>query len=267
MAQDTILVEKDGHVATITMNRPDVLNALAHEQFEALQDAWRALNDDDDVRAVIVTGAGRGFCSGADLINFDLSSREGRRPVIGASQDWLKPLLEIKQPTIAAVNGVAVGAGLGIALACDIRIASEAARFSAIFKRIGMVATDGVAWLLPRHVGLGKTFELVYSGDIIDAREAERIGMVNEVVPADRLMDRAREMAQSIADGPPLALQLSKKMIYGGLSLSYEEYLVTQQYSSLVNRTYASHDIQEGARASKEKRPPRFRGMTGAPPA
>ena len=160
-----------------------------------------------------------------------------------------------------------MGAGLGIALACDIRIASEAARFSAIFKRIGMVATDGVAWLLPRHVGLGKTLELVYSGDIIDAREAERIGMVDEVVPADGLMARARELAQSIADGPPLALQLSKKMIYGGLSLSYEEYLVTQQYSSLVNRTYASHDIQEGARASKEKRPPRFRGMTGAPPA
>ena len=256
MDNQDILIDREGHVAVVTFNRPKVLNAMTTDHFRRLIDICDELKGDAEVRAVIFTGTGKGFCAGADLSKTDMTGSDRKPFGMGESMDFIGPIMDLGKPTIAAVNGTAVGAGIAIAAACDIRIASEEARFSAIFRRIGMVATDGATWLLPRVVGLAKALELIYSGDIVDARESERIGLVSYVVPADDLMPRARAMAQQFADGPPFAIQLSKHLVYGGLSRTFQEQLLSQEYANVSNRAFAGHDIKEGTTAFREKRPP-----------
>lgn len=261
MADDNVLLEQSDGVAVITLNRPDLLNAMTRDMFETVRGYVQELGEDPEVRVVILTGSGRGFCSGVDVSGHDFSSNDGRRPLAHKPPDTPGLLRVLPKPTIAAVNGVAVGAGLGLALACDIRIASEEARFSTMFARIGLPALDGVGWLLPRVVGPSKAMELLYSGEMINAVEAERIGLVSSVTASDDLMDRSMAMATLFAQNAPFGVATSKYLVRESLTRGYEDYMNVQYAASLDNRIFAAHDIQEAAQARKEKRSPIFRGV------
>ena len=260
MANDELLYEVSDRVATVTLNRPDALNALTQSMLDEFDRIWDRVDEDDEVRVVVVTGAGRGFCSGIDLKQTDMADQKRRRPKLDYANQWTARIQRVSKPIIAAVNGAAVGGGLGLALACDIRIASDRARFSAIFANIGMPVLDGVGGMLPRTVGLSKALELIFTADIIDAAEAQRIGLVSYTVPHDELMDRSLEMARKIAGGPQMALAMSKHVVYNSLGRGYVDHLVYQNLAIVANATYASHDIAEGGRAFRERRKPEFRG-------
>lgn len=258
---DILIRETRDRVATWTLNRPEALNALDSELLDRLGDACREANEDPSVRAVVITGAGRAFCSGGDVKGAGFTSGIASAHESDPAEHWAALLLGVRKPTIAAVNGIAAGGGLSLVLACDVRIASERARFSAIFARIGMSVLDGAGWLLPRAVGHSKALELLYTAEIIEAAEAARIGIVGSVVPHEQLLERAWELAGRIAANPPVALQLSKRVVYGGLDKTFLEYLHVQWAAQRENVELARHDIEEGARAFREKRAPRFRGL------
>ena len=261
MATNDILIDKRGHIAVVTLNRPEAMNAMNREMSEAVQDIGEELNRDQDVRAVILTGAGRGFCAGADIKSRDFSSSAGRVPQIYADGSSPESFRDIRKPTIAAVNGAAVGVGFAMALGCDMRVASENARFSTAFAKIGIPALDGVAWTLPRIVGEAKALELIYSAEMIDAREAERIGIVSYVTPPEQLMEKALELATAFVGSPPFVNYLSKHLVREAETKTYHDFLPLQYSAALNNRAYGSHDVQEAAAARKDKRPPRYKGV------
>ncbi|MGA0731997.1 MAG: enoyl-CoA hydratase/isomerase family protein, partial [Ilumatobacteraceae bacterium] len=209
---ETLIVDEADRVVTITMNRPRRKNAANSVMWEELSDVVRALHSADDVRAVILTGAGGDFCSGADVSGEETRSRHMLHSMrhIG---DLCLSLQRLAQPTVAKVRGVAAGAGLNMALACDMVIAAEGARFSEIFARRGLVVDFGGSWLLPRLVGMHRAKELVLLADIIDAAEADRIGLVNRVVPEAELDDTVDAIAARLAAGPPIALAMSKRLL------------------------------------------------------
>jgi 2-(1,2-epoxy-1,2-dihydrophenyl)acetyl-CoA isomerase len=256
---DGLLVEVDGPVATLTLDRPAALNALTVPVKVALRKALESIARDRAVRAVILTGAGRAFCAGQDLAERDepdaapleVEIRERYNPIIRA-------LRSMGQPVIAAVNGVAAGAGASLAFACDLRIAAEEARFVLAFGRIGLVPDSGATWFLPRLVGAAKASELAFVGDPIDAAEALRLGLVSRVVPGDQLLTEARALADRIAEGAPLALALTKEALGRSATIDLEEALEGE--AKLQGITGASEDHAEGLAAFREKRPPRFRG-------
>jgi len=225
----------------------------------ALREALEALAADRTVRAVILTGAGRAFCAGQDLAErerpdaapLEVEVRERYNPIIRA-------IRSMGQPVIAAVNGVAAGAGASLAFACDLRIAAEEARFVLAFGRIGLVPDSGATWFLPRLVGSARAAELALVGDPIDAAEALRLELVSKVVPADQLMDEARRMAGRLAEGAPLALALTKEALQRSLTIDLEEALEGE--AKLQGIAGASADHAEGMAAFREKRPPRFSG-------
>ena len=261
MGYTTIISERVGDVAVITLNRPDTLNALNLALTEELADAIDGAQK-DGVRALLLTGAGRGFCSGADL-----AAGEGKGHP--SSNDLLRTirmplgyhamlLREFPRPTVAAVNGAAVGAGFGLALACDIRIAAQSARFSAIFAKRALSPDYGCTQTLPTIVGMSKALELMYTGDIIDSSEAERIGMVSRVVPDDELSEVAMELAQKLASGPSIAHALTKKMVYTAHERTFEEQLWMEGQASTASGS--SEDRKEGLRAFVERREPKFQG-------
>ncbi len=264
MNYNTIILTKEEGVATLTLNRPEKLNAWNEEmQTEALQ-ALEEIRCDSEVRVLVVTGAGRGFSSGADLTA--MAQREQGLPTGRATLSTLPGVVELTyelrnldRPTIAAVNGVAAGAGFGIALACDIRIASEQARFSQIFVKRGLVPDSGCTYFLTKLLGTAKACELMFTGDFVDAAEAERLGIVNKVVPHDELMNETMALAKRIASGPPLTIELIKRAIYTGFSetdlrhqLHYEMYL--------QRMAMATEDFREGVTSFLEKREPKFKG-------
>jgi 2-(1,2-epoxy-1,2-dihydrophenyl)acetyl-CoA isomerase len=252
-------VEIDGPVATLTLDRPAALNALTVPVKLALREVLEGLAGDRSVRAVILTGAGRAFCAGQDLAEreapdaapLDVELRERYNPIIRA-------LRSMGQPVIAAVNGVAAGAGASLAFACDLRIAAEEARFVLAFGRIGLVPDSGATWFLPRLVGPAKAAELAFVGDPVDAAEALRIGLVSRVVPADQLMPEARSLADRIAEGAPLAMALTKQALQRSASTTLDEALATE--ADLQGIAGASGDHAEGLTAFREKRPPKFAG-------
>jgi 2-(1,2-epoxy-1,2-dihydrophenyl)acetyl-CoA isomerase len=267
MAYESIILEKSDGIATLTLNRPDKLNSLNHKILQEMVKAIDDAREDDEIKVLVVTGAGRAFCSGADLSS-EVYGTDPRQPGInrpfrlepfvsfGAA---MKRLRSFHKPIIAAVNGVVVGGGLGMACLCDVRIASEQAKFSAIFVKRGLVADCGVTYTLPRLVGTQKALELMWTGDIIDAREAERIGLVSKVVPHDQLIAAVRELAAKIARGPSVAIELVKKMVYEGLeadnfssSIAYEGW--AQEMCLLTD------DTKEAMNAFLEKREPKFTG-------
>ncbi|MCX5996161.1 MAG: enoyl-CoA hydratase/isomerase family protein [Chloroflexi bacterium] len=267
MPYKLITVEIADEVATLTLSRPDKLNCLnapiLHEMSAALID----LNKNEDVKALILTGAGRSFCSGADLSEQpygtdknqpDISRAEHITPFV--SFGWVvKQIEEFTKPVIAAVNGIAAGGGLALALSADIRIASENATFSAIFVKRGLVPDCGVSYYLPRLVGISKALELMWSGDKIDAKEAERIGMVNKVVAPDHLIQSAQEFAQGLAKGPSLAIEMIKCMAYTSLkSDSVITQMAVEDFMQQVCRE--SEDVREGVMGFLEKRQPKFKG-------
>ena len=264
MSEDSrILVERKGHVAVLTFNRPEVLNAFSEGMGKLMATRLQELNDDDDVRVVVFTGAGAGFCSGKDLKRANnLEKPAPRSPyrMLNFHEHNIASIRTFAKPTIAAVNGVAVGAGLGVSLACDLRIASTEARFSAIFAKRGIPAQDAVAAFLPQIVGVPKALELLYTARMVGAQEALDIGLVGEVVPAERLMERALEVAEQIAAGPPLAMAMIKQVVYRGLGRSSDDQLALQILATYVNAANAADDIKEANAAFKERRPPRFKG-------
>ncbi len=258
-----ITSELDNHVATITLNRPEVMNALNREMYAELEQAFRDAHRDPEVRCVVLTGAGRAFCSGDDVKQIMLGEqrdetvtrlREARpRPTPAAAA-----VLECDKPVIAAVNGPAVGWGMDLTLFCDIRIASESAKFGELFIKRGLVADIGGLWRLPRVVGPSKAAELLFTGDVIDAREAERIGLVSRVVPPDELRTAAMEIARKIAANPPIAMRYMKEGLRKSVHASMQE--MGEYVGSSLAYLFTTEDHKEGAMSFVERREPVFRG-------
>lgn len=257
---ETIRYELDQGVLTITLNRPDVLNALNDQMAKDLLAALKQAGRDDQVRALIITGAGRGFCAGQDLKS--ISDQAGPRSIGEHLRKTWNPIVlgirQLEKPVIAAVNGAAAGAGCSLALACDLRIAGESARFIEIFARVGLIPDSGSTFLLPRLVGLARTFEMMFTTDPVDAATAERWGLINQVVPDDRLLDEARDLARRLAAGPTRAYGLTKRAVNRALTLDFAGALEYEAYLQEVAGRTADH--QEGVRAFLEKREPRYEG-------
>ncbi len=255
----TVDLSIEGAVATVTLNRPEKLNALTLDMRALLVETFEKLRFDDAVRAIIVTGAGRGFCSGADV------GRMGGEDLLGyrhhlqkGGHAFIRALHAIEKPTIAAVRGPAVGIGWSIALACDLILASKTARFSQIFRRIGLAPDGGAIWFLSRRIGVLKAKELVFSARFVEAEEALSLGLVNDVVEDEELMEKARALAADLAEGPTFALGLAKKLFAAAVGPSLEDYL---EIESLVQpQLHHTDDNAEGIAAFREKRPPKFIG-------
>ena len=254
----------DDGILLITMNRPDQMNALSEDISDGIMNAALETKRNDDIRAVVLTGAGRGFCAGADLTAGGPASGGSGVPGRSAIVDKLGPgevieaLAYADVPIIGAINGAAAGAGFGLALCCDIRIASDQARLGSIFIKRGVGSDWGASYWLPRIVGLSKAYELFYSGDLLNADEALKIGLVNRVVPHDSLMEETLAYARMIANGPPLAYTYTRRALIQSLSNSLRDHLTlewTQQRELL-----GTNDGREGFRAFVEHRDPEFKG-------
>lgn len=258
---DTVLVDVSDHIGTLTLNRPDKLNALSGEMMEVLTAIIERLAEAKEVRCVVVTGAGRGFCSGGDIASMasgEALPNENPAARLRRLEETSRLLHEMPKPTIAQVNGPAAGAGLSIALACDMRIAGESARFGTAFVRVGFSGDFGGTWMLQRLVGPAKARELYFTGDLIDAPEAERIGLVNRVVPDDKLADETRALAERIAKGPPIALARMKQNMNLGLVSDYSSLLDAEAENMIM--TGMTEDNREAIKAFLEKRSPTFHG-------
>lgn len=255
-------VDEATSVATITLNRPERLNALTFEVYAELRDLFAALESEDRVRAIVLTGAGRGFCSGGDVeeIIGALFDRDfgGLREFTRMTCDLIRNIRRCKKPVIAALNGTTAGAGAVIATACDLRIASETAKIAFLFVRVGLSGADmGASWLLPRIVGLGRATELLMTGDFIDARRAYEIGLYHRVVPADQVLAEATAYAERLARGPSPALAVTKEALDSEFSQDLESAL---QYESDVQAALMDDpNFREAYEAFREKREPRFR--------
>lgn len=259
---DTIRLSIEDGVAWITLNRPDRLNAFAGRMRDDLHDAIDRAATSPEVRVIVITGAGRGFCTGADVeVMSDLLSRgddatfEG---LVEAGMRVVRRLARVEQPVIAAVNGPAAGAGASLALACDFRIASERATIGFTFNRIGLHPDWGATHSLPRLVGPGRAAELVMTGRMVDAREAERIGLFQQVFADDWFLDEVRKLAKELAAKPPLALKLAKRTLAASPTSDLDAMLTAEREQQM--RCFRSADAREGITAFNEKRKPVFRG-------
>jgi 2-(1,2-epoxy-1,2-dihydrophenyl)acetyl-CoA isomerase len=256
---DAIARDFASGVLTLTLNRPDALNSFNIEMKEALLGALKDAARDKAVRVVVLTGAGRAFSAGQDL-------KERQQPGIGDLGTELRlrynPIIlamrRLEKPIIGAINGVAAGAGISVALACDIRIASESASFMEVFGRVGLVPDTGSSWFLPRLVGYARAAEMIFTTDPVDAATAERIGLVNRVVPAEQLMNEAKALAARLAQAAPIALALAKRGLNRALETNLERALEFEaELQAIAGR---SKDYNEGVAAFVEKRPPHFTG-------
>jgi 2-(1,2-epoxy-1,2-dihydrophenyl)acetyl-CoA isomerase len=256
---DIVLTDIKDHLATVTLNRPEKLNALNADLLDALPGILQALADDKDVRCVVLTGAGRGFCAGGD-ISAMASGMIAEEPVVRLrrQEEASRLLHEMPKPTIAMINGPVAGAGLSLALACDIRIAAESARMGTAFARVGFSGDFGGTWMLQRLVGPAKARELYFTGELMDAREAERLGIVNRTVPDDRLREETMALAQKIVNGPPIALARMKQNLNQALVSDYSTLLQAEAEGMIM--TGMTQDHREAARAFLEKRAPVFQG-------
>ncbi len=268
MDYEQILYEKSDGIGTITLNRPERRNAftptMIREWAAALEDA----RIDTSVGVVIVTGAGKGFCAGADLRGGEGAEiQSADRPTTAADfRHWLRDSVHyvpravalLDKPYIAAVNGAAVGAGMDMCSMADMRIVSETARFAMAYVKVGLVPGDGGCYYLPRIVGLAKALELIWTGDFFDAEEAVRIGYASKAVPADELLPATRELAQRIVEGPAVAIQLAKQLVYRSYDSTVEQALEAANQAMAIVRS--TEDSREGPRAFAEKRLPQFKG-------
>lgn len=263
-----LLFDVQDHIATITLNRPDALNAFSVPMIEAWVAALEACRDREDIRVVVLTGAGRAFCSGGDV----RAMREGKGFLAQGDEEidtyttglarknslWKLiqrvplTLEQVDKPVLAAVNGDAIGAGCDMALMCDLRVASSAARFSEGYVKLGIVPGDGGAYFLPKLVGMAKALELLLTGDMIDAQEAERIGLVNRVVPQERLLEETYALARKIAAQPPIAVRMIKRATYQSQRTDLRTALdLVSSHMAIVTET---EDHLEAVRALLEKR-------------
>jgi 2-(1,2-epoxy-1,2-dihydrophenyl)acetyl-CoA isomerase len=260
-----IIYEKSGNVATVTLNRPQKLNAyseiMVHEILAALGDA----RDDDEIRAVIITGTGRGFCSGGDIgRDFQYPARyrghrmESMLEMRENMHELVKFLQRFDKPTIAAVNGAAVAGGLTLALSCDFRIAAESARLGDTSLKFALIPDEGGAYLFPRFLGLEKALKMSLLSEVYTAHQALGLGLVTEVVPDGELTTRARNWAERLAAGPPIAIRITKRMMYKQLTMGLDNALEDAALGTMVANY--TEDVKEGIAAFHEKRPPKFKG-------
>ncbi|MGB4862479.1 MAG: enoyl-CoA hydratase [Tepidiformaceae bacterium] len=261
-----LLVEQEGYVLTITLNRPDRLNAISIPMLRALSSTLQAANVDRDVRSIILTGSGRGFCSGLDLKAQDPGSDSGDSVQLGGSGYQMfdlhnsPPIVinRMDKPIVCALNGAAAGYGMDLALGCDIRIASENAKMGAVFAKRGIVPESGGCWYLPRLLGWARAAEVAFLGDVLDAQKSLEIGLVNKVVPHDDLMAEAKAWALKIANNAPLAVQATKRMMRLGQDETFEA-AVDHILLQLLPLT-RTEDFRESLSAFAERREPTFKG-------
>lgn len=258
--ESTIIHAVQEGIGTITFNRPERRNAFT---FEMLEEAARVLamyRDDPAVRVIVLTGAGESFCAGGDVKNMNrpISVAQRKSDLWKRMQVVPKMLATVDKPVIAMINGDAVGGGMDIALMCDIRVACETARFSQAYVRLGLAPGDGGAFFLVRLIGLGRALELLLTGDFVDAREAERLGIVNHVVPHSELADRTYTIARKLASLPPLSVQTTKRLTYQ--SLQSEMVAALELASSQAAILASTDDHAEAVRSFREKRPATYRG-------
>jgi enoyl-CoA hydratase len=252
-------LEKEPPLAYITINRPEVMNALSNALTEELGQAFDEVEKDEEIRVLIITGAGqKAFMAGADIKevqerDFVLGRKQTRR-----RQEVLNKLAEMPIPVIAAINGFALGAGLEMAIACTLRIASTNAKMGSPEVNLGIIPGDGATQRLPRLVGFGRAMELVLTGGMIDAEEAYRIGLVNKVVPQENLMDEVKKLANLLASKPPLALQYAKEAVNRSMEVGLYEGMAHESYLHAL--ACASEDKKEGVAAFLEKRKAQFKG-------
>ncbi len=262
MSWESVLLDQKDHIARITLNRPDQMNAFSGRMRQEIAKVVEIVCKDSDVRIIIITGAGKAFCVGGDVREFSSGSSRALEDVAPNERPPMSKIVlalnSVEKPVIAAVNGVAVGGGVNLALACDIRIASEKARFGQVFVRRGLHTDWGGIYLLPRLVGYAKAAELIFSGEIIDAQEALKIGMANKVVPHEQLMEATYELADRIAKNAPIPIAFAKRGLQNfykwdlAAALDYEAYV--------LGITMRSADAKEGFAAFLEKREPEFKG-------
>ena len=259
-AANPVLCDVDHGVATITLNRPARLNAWNRPMAVGFQDAIAKVCNDPAVRVVVLTGAGRGFCAGADMDLLD-EAAGGDEIAGGAGSVLPTHLIDIPKPTIAAINGPAAGFGLILALCCDIRFAAAGAKLTAVFPKLGLIAEYGSGWLLPRLVGTAGALDILLSGRVILAEEAERIGLVNRVLEQDALAEHVSEYALGIAANcSPAAMQTIKRQVYAGFEISLSQ--AVEDSLGLMKASLRSNDFKEGLAAAGEKRPPSFEGLS-----
>lgn len=250
--------EKDGAVATLTLDRPDRLNAMADPMWDALHEHVGRIAVDDGVRAVVLTGAGRAFCSGGDVTGMAQSDIVSGRARSQRRHRAILALYNLDKPVIAAVRGPVYGIGNALALACDLVVASETAKFSMAFKKVGVVPDGGAIFFLTQQLGISRAKELVYTARVVPADEALRLGLVARVVPDDKLEAEAHGLAKELAESATYALALAKKMFHSMHVPTLEQLMEIETLASGIVRL--THDHREGVAAFKEKRPPRFEG-------
>lgn len=264
MAYSTITLEKGEGITTLTLNRPEKLNALNEMMASELLDAFTQVGKDKDTKVIIITGCGRAFSAGADVKGLFLKYLEQRKKgeesfdIVGWLEELCLHVRNIPKPVIASINGYAVGIGVTLPLQCDIRIASEEALFSLPFVRLGIIPELGSTYTLTRLVGIAKACELIFTGKSINAKEAKEMGLVNEVVPAAELQETTYALAKTIAQGAPLAIQMAKRGLYQGLDTDIQSQL---RYEGLaLDLLTRSEDHEEAVRAFLDKRQPSFKG-------
>ena len=264
MSYEAITLKKEAGIATVTLNRPETLNALNEVMIRELLQVIDELDKDSDIRVMVLTGAGRAFCAGAQIgggggigAMSDIGV-EGMRQGLRMMQEVTAGIYHLAVPTIAMVNGAAVGAGASMAYACDMRVGSEKTKFRCSFTKIGIIPCPGDVWLLPRIVGLAKASEIIFVADFVDGKEAEKIGLLNKLVEVDDLEKETMDLARKISIGPPIALKADKVLMHRGLHMDIDTNL--EMLAAYGPTALTSEDMKEGIMAFIEKRDPQFKG-------